>query len=348
MPIDDDNTDRFIALPVQFLKTDDGIILKRGITEIPIAHSLVAEVLRILLASPKDRGFTRSELMKDFHEADRPAVGNLVNKLIAHRFLVSEREYSAHSTMSESNLEIFCWQLGRRASAVTERINAHRIAILGINSISSQVAVSLIKAGATNVAIIDCPPLRNLKMLDNEGKLKSDEWPVCLQQPIEFEQWAMEAESWECVVATSDIGWQQSMRDLNRLCVNHKRHFLPVVLQDLNGYVGPFVIPGESPCFECFHARQNSQQEHSPRHTEGQAIVGFHPAMASIVADVAAFELIKFYGGPLPGYNIGAVIEINLLAARMTPRRLLKIPGCIVCSRSMVRSSILPYKDQFR
>ena len=155
-----------------------------------------------------------------------------------------------------------------------------------------------------------------------------------------YEKWvqSLKPESLDCLIATSDFGGLQLMRQWNEFCVQHGRHFLPVVLQDLIGYVGPLVIPGETACFECLRARQNANlEEASARRAaehaafEGQGIVGCHPAMASVLGDIAAIELTKFYGIRMPIWQVGTLIEVNLLAGRMTPRKVLKVPRCAVC-----------------
>ena len=88
------------------------------------------------------------------------------------------------------------------------------------------------------------------------------------------------------------------MRPWNEFCVRHRRPFLPVVLQDLIGYIGPIVVPGETACFECLRARQNSnlinpetQRAAEARAFDGQAIAAAHPAMSASLGAIAGFEL---------------------------------------------------------
>ena len=183
------------------------------------------------------------------------------------------------------------------------------------------------------------------------------------EEPRNFQDWKdnTDHESLDCLVATSDFGGQSLLREWNQFCVERKRIFLPVVLQDQVGYIGPLVVPGETACFECLLARQNSHKpDRLPSRKieevayEGQSVVGFHPSMAFVLGDIAAFEIIKFFSGALPGWNVGTLIEINLLSTRMTPRKVLKVPRCPVCSPLITRSptspnkafSLLPGKDK--
>jgi hypothetical protein len=68
--------------------------------------------------------------------------------------------------------------------------------------------------------------------------------------------------------------------------------------------------------------------------------------MASIVADIAAFEVVKFYGGVLQP-QAGALVEVNLLANKMTARKVLKIPRCPACSLLNTRPPITPKQNAF-
>ena len=204
-------------------------------------------------------------------------------------------------------------------------------------------------SGLACVEVVDHPPLRNLRLFDRSGSLRDGGWPNDLPGPVAYgEDFAsLRPEGLDCLVATSDIGGMQLLREWNARCVEAGRPFLPVVLQDLIGYVGPFVVPGETACFECLRARQNanmddplSQRAAEFSAAEGQAVVGFHPVMATMLGAVAAMELVKHYGIRAPLSKPSTLIEVNMLTSRMEPRRVLKIPRCRVCGTSASNPSL--------
>jgi thiazole/oxazole-forming peptide maturase SagC family component len=134
------------------------------------------------------------------------------------------------------------------------------------------------------------------------------------------------------------LGW-------NRYCVENEIAFLPVVLRRLIGEIGPFVVPRETACYECLTARQNSHlREHralravEAQSPYGQAISGFFPSMGSILGDMAALELVKFYSGGMP-YRVGHFIEVNLLATVLDSHKVLRVPRCRTCAATMTTSS---------
>jgi thiazole/oxazole-forming peptide maturase SagC family component len=104
------------------------------------------------------------------------------------------------------------------------------------------------------------------------------------------------------------------------------------------GYIGPLVIPGDTACLECLRARQNACLTNATERRvaergafDGQRVTAYHPAMVGMVAEAAAFELIRFYAA-LPQWKVGRLIELNLLSTAMAHRKVLKAPRCPVCS----------------
>jgi molybdopterin-synthase adenylyltransferase len=340
------------AQAVQIIETGDGVILKRGCTEFKVAGEGAAEGVEKVLAVAGNGGATCQEIRELFEPEAGPVIEQLSEQLLNRRLLVPcEGEVSPESP--ESNFDIFYWHFGEKTVRVTERLNRRTLVILGVNCISRQLAASLAASEVESFQVLDHPRLRNVRLFDSAGNLQANQWPSSLKAP---QDWSDEfgSQSFDCLIATSDFGGQEAMREWNALCVREKRHFLPVVLQDLIGYVGPLVVPGETACLDCLRTRQNSQTKdyQSRRLTEGaafegQGAIGFHPAMASIIANIAAFELIKLYSDTLPFSKVGTLIEVNLLATEMKARKVLKIPRCPTCSPLKTRPSTTPYKLNF-
>jgi molybdopterin-synthase adenylyltransferase len=341
-------------LPVQLIESDQRMILKRGRTEIKIDGEGAEEVVALILEATSGAGATPEEICKQFAAPHRPTVQRLIEHLLDKRILVPAEGEAASVDVPESGIDIFHWHFGLRTEQVNERLNNQHIAIVGVNSISRQLVTALTTAGVEEITVVDYPLLRNLRLFHGDGALRATEWPASAQHLIKnYEVWTerVDLDELNCLVAASDFGGQHLLRPWNKFCLKHSVHFLPVVLQDLIGYVGPLVIPGETACLECLRARQNAHlrdieaQRAADYHAfDGQVVTGFHPSMASILGDIAAIELSKFYGG-LREWQVGALIEVNLLATKMTARKVLRIPRCMVCSNLNRRSAITPKKN---
>jgi thiazole/oxazole-forming peptide maturase SagC family component len=187
--------------------------------------------------------------------------------------------------------------------------------------------------------VVDEPTFRNVRFFDDGERLISQRWGLCAPEPFETWKDALPSGETTCLVVCSDFGGLQRLAEWNALAHGRGWHFLPVVLQNAVGLVGPLVIPGETACFQCLLVREeaNSPSVAIKRATEvfafeGQLIAAYHPSMASALGDVAAMELTKHYAYGWTSAAIGNAIEVNLLTATMQPRPILQAPNCPVCS----------------
>jgi bacteriocin biosynthesis cyclodehydratase domain-containing protein len=339
---------RMRALRVQLVELEDGVLVKRGRVELKVAGPRAAGVLQVVLLAALD-GATRSELCAPFAAPDRPAVERLVAELEARRILVPAEERPGEvPSWEESANDVFVWHFGESVDGLADRLAARRITVMGVNAISRQLVASLTAGGLRNVEVVDYPLLANLRMFDDRGVPDPAHWPPA-PAPLPYEQWreGVDPDEPAVLVATTDFGGLQVLRWWNERASRNGWHFLPVALRDLVGYVGPLVVPGETACYECLRARQNSHLDDPELRRaaesvafEGQAATGFHPAMASILGDLAALELVKSYSGwPVPRL-VGSLIEVNLLAGTMTARKVLRVPRCGVCGSHRRHSGV--------
>lgn len=340
------------AFPVQCVETPEGIIIKRGCTQIKVSGHGAAEVTRMVLTSTAEDGATFDELATLFPSTFRPHLEHIIDRLISCRFLMPANGPLAPEQPQESCLDVFYWHFGKSAGTVAEKLNRLRIVILGVNCISRQFIRSLDASMVHHFTVVDVPVLRNQRLFGETGHLITREWPEQLAAPVAYDAWKQSIDStkFDCLVATSDFGGSEEMRQWNRLCVERNWLFLPVVLQDLVGHIGPLVIPGETACYECLTARLNSNQDHCSSEVmipEEQSVFGFHPSMASMLGDLAAFEVMRVFGDALPNRKVGTLIEVKLLVPELKARKILKIPRCSVCSPLYSRASSACTKDPF-
>jgi bacteriocin biosynthesis cyclodehydratase domain-containing protein len=331
-------TTRLVALPVQFIEIPGGLVLKRGCTELRINGEGAADALQKIFHATVSGDATYQGICEQFAVPNRQVVRALIEQLVGKRFLIPLGS-DPPPDGPESSLQIFYWHFGDTAPNVTHRLNASSVAVLGVNLISRQLAVALTASGVENFHVVDFPLLRNLRLFDDRGQLSPSEWKGAL--PLAYETWTDQARHRppQCLVATSDFGGRELFRHWNKYCIDHDIHFLPVFLQDLIGYIGPLVVPRETACFECLRVREDSnvadrqmKKAVGAAAFESQPFIGFHPSMASVLGDISAFELTRFYGGVLPRQKTGVLIEVNLLPSYMTTRKVLKLPRCLICS----------------
>ena len=314
------------------------------------------EIVARVLSLTDENGVTREEISNHFSPDKRHAAEILIDLLLARRLLVPSELTEPALKIPENSLDVFYWHFGVSADQVTTRLNSRKLVIIGVNNISRRMVSSLIDLGIENFQVVDDPWMRNPALFDDGENLLGTRWPPNLGEPVKLSVWENQIDPTfvNCIIAASDLGTHQGIRDWNEFCVKNRCHFLPVILQDLIGYVGPLVVPGETACYECLRQRQNAHMNDPEveRASEtitstGPKVVGFHPSMASILGDIAAFELTKLYSNVLPLQNVGTQIEVDLLTSKMMKRKVLKVPRCAVCSPLTTRSSATPYKSNF-
>lgn len=335
------------ALPVQLVETSDGVVLKRGLSILRIDGEGAAEVVSTLLdhaQEPRTREELRGAFAPDVHDA----VDDLVEKLSQRRILVAWDGPLDGQPPAPDGLDIFYWNFGAKPELVAERLGSARLTVLGINQVSLSLVEALADGGVSDVTVVDYHLLRNVSFFDDSGALRTTRWNESAQPPVSYRRWADDVRTDErrFIIATSDFGATPAIRHWNRFCVDNGWGFLPVILQDLVGYVGPLVIPGETACYECLRARQNSHMTDptaarapETRGFEDQRLAGSHPSMARVSGELAAMEVLKFHG-KLPMWRVGTMIEMNLMAPSLAVRKVLKVPRCTVCGPTRLRAPV--------
>ena len=345
----DSSPARYRMLPVHVIEHRGGAILKRGSLETRIAGERAFEALHRIIDGARE-GAPLERLREHFTEAEQPAIDYLLKQLIERRLLIPSEEWTSGGDTPES---IFYWELGQDAATVRSRLQQTRLVIAGVNEISRDLTRVLLRSGFEKIVVVDYPMFRNLRLFSGDGALDQRAWGET--PPVSFAEWQESAttDSVDCLIATSDHGGLHWMREWNRFCAQNRIDFFPVVLQDLMGYIGPYIIFGETACFECLRARQNSHMERRDDQRafevvadEAQGVVGFHPAMAGAVASVAAMQLVNLFSRSLPFTPVASLTELNLVVPRMVGRKVLRIPNCAVCRTLWENTSVSPYRDE--
>ena len=327
---------RLIALPVQTIEIPDGVILKRGVTEVMIKGTGAADAVKRVLDAAAAGGASVNEIRRLFDRSYASWVDALVHNLHSRRLLVPKNSRASPPSCKESPLEVFYWHFGKTMEQATAQLNRIRLVIIGINHIAKQLALALTASGYGNFQVFDHPRHRNSHFFETNGQLKPLEWPAPLDRPQSWNN--NDHDFGDCLIVTSDCSGQQPLIEWNRLCLSRKVHFFPILLKKMVGYVGPMIIPGETACYECVTIRQQSHaidvstERCIDAESNEHSIIGFHPSMATMLGDVGAFELMRFYGPVVPKQPPGHVLELNLLAGTMEGRTVLKTPRCVACS----------------
>jgi bacteriocin biosynthesis cyclodehydratase domain-containing protein len=348
---------KFRALPAEIIKIEGGILVRRDCTLLRVHGEGVEAILKLIFGRAGLEAATQPELREavaqGFPELDPPRIDRLIEYLERARILVDAASHSP-ADESEGPLELFFWNYDAAWKKSVRSLAQHRIGLLGINLITRRLASALRDAGFKEFEIFDKEDLRNPRLFVSD-RLNSDQWPEPVGSPISEVEWKDRRTDISCLVAACEFGGQQLLRRVNADAVEAKIPFLPIILHDHVGQIGPFVIPRETACLECVRARQNAamsepalQRAVEHRSDVGILVTGYHPSMLSILGDIAALELTKFFSPSLPYRRIGNLIEVDLLKPSIVVRKVLKVPRCKVCSNVQRVSSTGPDRNNFQ
>jgi bacteriocin biosynthesis cyclodehydratase domain-containing protein len=330
---------RLRSFPVELVEVDDGVLLVRGSTVVQIRGHVAHAAVRGILEACAGEGLGYDEIIEAFPDFAQAAAKALIDELIARRILVGDDQAVQPVDGQESPLDVFRWELGLTKGGAAGRLADKTIAVVGVNWITRRVCEDLAAWGVERCVVIDDDRLRNPEFFDDRANPRAAMWPSTLVRPEDGRDWLARVGNGEfgAVIVGSEHRAQELMRDVNRVCVDHRVLFMPATLSGSIGFVGPLVVPRETACYECLIARENSNllnpESEGPLRSavfRSRGYPGFHPAMASVLGDFAAMELIKFTTDVVP-WHIGALFEINMLSPEMTTRRVLKLPRCAVC-----------------
>jgi bacteriocin biosynthesis cyclodehydratase domain-containing protein len=337
--------------PVQLVPTADGVIIKRARMELKVGGTGAYQLVLTLLDRAA-RGESLDEIVASLPAAEESSARALLAQLEQHRLLVHAGEPGPEEPW-ETPLDLFHWSAGPAAVGAADKVTNARITVIGVNEVSRTLLAGLGQAGFGNIEIVHYPFLCNLRMLDEAGELDAREWSDSLRAPVDYATWsARERSDVDCLIATSDFGGLDLMRVWNEYCMQRGIPFLPVVLQDLVGYLGPLSVRGRTACFECARVRQNANLDDptdvraaEPLAFFGQGVTAaYHPALPAILGNFAALEVSRFVGGWGSPRTLGTLVEIDLLAPELVSRPVLKLPRCRVCGDSSLCSTTAVFR----
>ena len=246
----------------------------------------------------------------------------------------------------------------RTGQEYQRRLKRSHVAVFGVGRLGSQLIRSLAVSGIGRITAVDAETV-------GEEDLNCESWFEQGQEGLN----RAEAASALCLRANSGVEFhaQKSCEgvagmsellagcDVAVLCPDH---FNPAEYQEFNlaalaskttwisarlsGFelvIGPTVIPGETPCFQCLESRIKSNV---PDHSEYVVLqeylkTGRLRAEALAItpgADLLALEVLKIITWFMPPATYAHLYSLSLLTLQSRLHPVLKIPRCTACGRS--------------
>ncbi len=329
---------RYRLLGIQAIPLAGGLVIRRGSLRLFVTGEGLGDLLDLMVRrSAEGHGLSLAGLMAETEPARHAGLAALFGRLVDERLLAP----AEGATAADRPEDVFYWNHGASAARGRENVARVPIAVFGVNHIALPLFGNLRSCGFRSVTLVDHPALRNLDFFDERDELRPEIAAAMTTPPASLDGWTAHARASpaRCHVVCSDFGGLDLMRDWNRRCVDTGTILYPIVLEDEVATLGPLVVPGAGPCYECLVARRdaNLDDPERARATEahaffGQDVVGFVQPMARVAADLAAVDLLKYFSRVLPGGVAGRLIEADLMAPSLRTRPVLRAPRCPVCA----------------
>lgn len=311
-PLAPSSSDYIATERIMRIRSSSGILLKRGREEVHITGEPGAELIERLYLMLDKKPQTLNDLLCCLPKPERPGAESLIRYLVAKRFLICGAEPPTPS-LNASPEEFFYWHFGLTPLKVSLEWEGVTLGLVADDSVFTSFFDSCLRLGLSSSNIIyDTTVIERLLS----------------QKQLTF------------LIAVSSSGSWRHLLQWNEACVKSSTPYLPVLLQDLLGYIGPLVIPTKTACLACAKARFNSNLPDPDLATIIETAIeaegsndAFHPALVTTMASIASFELFK-YVCKVPRTSIGQMVEVNLLVNSMKPRPVLKAPRCSTCSQA--------------
>lgn len=129
---------------------------------------------------------------------------------------------------------------------------------------------------------------------------------------------------------------EDELREVNLSAARSGTPWLAATLGADHATVGPFVLPGQSACHECFRLRLLSNRSMLDDAlgvpvTRSQPPSALPTCFVTLVAATAASEVVRRLSGLARPTSVGAFLSLTPAEALATRHEVLKLPRCPVC-----------------
>ena len=276
----------------------DEVVLKRGLSEVRLALTGVAQILDRL--SELADGTTDEETMVAAFDTEvQPQVRRLISGMTARGLL--------HPQGPTTPADAFWLSMTPFSADAASRLAVSSAVVVGAGAVADSVTEALFACGVSEVTRCE----------EAADAPAADVWCGASEVPVD--------------AAPGLVGTAEA-------ALRSGTVFLPVWLADLTIHVGPMTHPFDTACLQCLLLRVDANDPERELHRlmrsesgDAHSGPGFLPPMATVAGQVAAMEVVKHLAG-LPVTSVGHTIELSLVPFRCDVRRVLRVPRCPVCS----------------
>ena len=353
-----------LAPGVEAIPMDSERLLFRSETLAVRVEGGIADVLakRILPLLDGRRKF--SELAKAMPDLPPEILRQRLDSLVQERVLRIREQVGEGSAARPGPLLAMFEELGVSASEAAARLASLHVTIFGLGGHGSHLAVLLAAHGIGGLRLVDSAPL-DTSAVGLVAGADAAYFGESLQEIVRREVVAIGSPTAAetagsitlarasvaalCADTTFVVGcfnrdFETGQHWVNRASLERGIPALYAQCGAHEAFVGPFVLPKETPCFMCYRMRAVAcatnleeamayeeflNRRKSPEPSDRPLL----PLLGPYVASVLAAEILKHFVADLPPTLAGAQLEFDALSLQSRLHRILRHPECPVCAK---------------
>jgi len=268
-------------------------------------------------------------------------IENCIRKLFDTGIIIEEFEHKKYEKEIPGMFYRFLSNAQRNPQDLLDLIGSATIGIISQVDIGIPVLYSLQKHGFRNFKLFN-----TLVSGSDDNSLAVEDISTIKIMPFSIHELDEQSTSIDLLISLLPHLDASQLDELNRQCVENSIPWLPV---DIYGgpfcSIGPLVIPGGGPCYECFRSRLRSNlgnladsydeflrfQRFSKINVTSYGIIPAAVDMVSAAISLEAFKLISEIQVPS---SLGHNLMIDLMTLETKRDRVLQIPRCSACFNS--------------
>ncbi len=316
-----------VFLPFDVVTSEEGYFICRGVNRLLFQGKTIPRILKVLKEIPLHKSFPLYQVLQKYPKSIRWDALQLLFELYRRKYIVSTIDSKIEA--KETPIDLFYWHFGISTKQVNSNFADFGVFIVGVNKLGLKVYHSLLEAGFTFVHFIDDPDFRRTNVNHQMQNIKVWSMKDWKEKIIRKKN---------CLIVCSESGSLPVFSGWNQYCVEQNLPLFPVYIDQLMGYVGPWVRPGETACLQCMIQRKNSFQANDKIELIIDANdfllksnCAYSYPLLNLCADHTAFE-VGAHVAELSIRKYNSQLCINPYSGTTTNHKILKLPRCIVCS----------------
>ncbi len=311
---------------------------------------------------------TVSEIISALQERVEESVVIELLTVLNKRFLLEDSDKKTSCLTKnelkrqESQMLLFSRLSGIQHSRQEDLKNA-RVGIIGCGNVGSNTVTSLALAGVGNIVVTDFGKVTDKNVFLNSlfretaiGKNKAEVISSLCQQinpTVNIHQYITKIKSAsdfkkllsneQLIVVCLDRPAIALYEWINEVCVTNQLPWISGSLDGEYGSIGPFVVPHQTACYQCYQLRLQSNlavdreylfYKEYLRKNPNQTDLGSTNSFAASIGNLLALEVIKIISGFTFPSTLGYEFTIDFCSLETKLHPVLKLPRCPVCSKT--------------